>query len=131
MSRSTRLTFGVHWIVALLVGLPLLIAPGRFLDIINWLQEGNEPGAAGALVSRLLGAAFIALAWGSFRSWRASKWDEVGFIVELEAVFTVLAAVGLLRHLLFDVYPWTVWATFAVFSLFAVAWIAILVRERR
>ncbi len=131
MSRSTRLTFGVHWVVALILGLPLLIAPGRFLDLVNWVPEGYETGAAETLISRMFGAALIALAWGSFRSWRAASWDQVGFIVELEIVFTVLAALGLLRHLLFDVYPWTVWATFALLVLFAIAWIVALVRDRK
>ena len=131
MSRSTRLTFGVHWVVALILGLPLLIAPGRFLDLVNWVPEGYEAGAAETLISRMFGAALIALAWGSFRSWRAASWDQVGFIVELEIVFTVLAALGLLRHLLFDVYPWTVWATFALLVLFAIAWIVALVRDRK
>ena len=129
MSRSTRITFGVHWVVALILGLPLLIAPGRFLDLVNWVPEGYETGAAETLISRMFGAALIALAWGSFRSWRATAWDQVGFIVELETVFTVLAALGLLRHLLFDEYPLTVWATLVVLVLFAAAWIVALVRD--
>lgn len=131
MLRSTRLTFGVHWVVALILGLPLLIAPGRFLDLVNWVPEGYETGAAETLISRMFGAALIALAWGSFRSWRATSWDQVGFIVELETVFTVLAALGLLRHLVLGGYSWTVWATFALLVLFAIAWIGALIRDRK
>ena len=101
MTRSTGITFGVHWIVALLLGLPLLIAPGRFFDLIEWAPTRPEAVAALPLVSRMFGAVLIGLAWGSFRSWRASTWEQVAFIVELEIIFTVLAAAGLLlfgRH---------------------------------
>jgi len=129
MTRSTRITFGVHWIVALLLGLPLLIAPGRFFDLIEWAPTRPEAVAALPLVSRMFGAVLIGLAWGSFRSWRASTWEQVAFIVELEIIFTVLAAVGLLRHLLFDDYPWTVWATTALLVLFALAWIIAYIRK--
>ncbi len=95
------------------------------------MPEGYEAGAAETLISRMFGAALIAFAWGSFRSWRSSTWDQVGFIVEVEIVFTVLASIGLLRQLLSGgTYNWTVWATLVVFVLFAVAWIVALVRDR-
>ena len=117
------------WVVALILGLGLLIAPGRLYDLIDWVQADQDVPATIPLVSRMFGAALLALAWGSFRAWRASTWDEVGIIVELEIVFTVLASIGLLRHLLFDEYPWTVWATLIVLVLFAIAWIAAYFRK--
>ena len=55
MSRSTRITFGIHWVVALLMGLPLLIAPGRWLDVVGWAPV--DP-----LISRKFGAALSGLA---------------------------------------------------------------------
>jgi len=122
MSRSTRITFGVHFFVALLLGLPMLLAPGRWLDIVEW--QPVDP-----IISRLFGAALLALAWGSFRSWRATDWDQVAFIVELEVVFTMLGIIGLLRHLIFNVYPWYVWTLFLVLALFAIAWIVALIKK--
>ena len=122
MSRTTRITFGLHWIVALLMGLPLLIAPGRWLDVIGWAPV--DP-----LISRLFGAALLGLAWGSFRGWRASDWNQVAYLVEVEIAFTVLGVVGLLRHLLTDAYPWYVWTVFAILFLFAIAWIVALVKK--
>jgi len=73
----------------------------------------------------------LALAWGSFRGWRAREWAEVEILVELEVIFTVLACVGLLRHLLFGWWPWMPWLIFALFALFAVAWIVFLVQGKR
>jgi hypothetical protein len=123
MSKALRTTFVVHATVAVVFGALMLFIPGRFLKALGWVPI--DP-----IISRLLGAALLALAWSSFRGWRASEWAEVAILVELEAAFTVLACVGLLRHLLFARYPLVVWLDLAVFALFAIAWGFFLVRGR-
>jgi hypothetical protein len=123
MSKALKTTFLVHAIVAAVGGAMLLIIPGRFLQTIGWAPI--DP-----IGSRLLGAAFLALSWSSFRGWRGSEWAEVAILVEMEAVFTVLACVGLLRHLLFGRWPFIAWAVFAIFLAFAVAWILFLLRRK-
>jgi hypothetical protein len=123
MSKALNVTFLIHAIAAVVAGLLLLLIPGRFLLAIGWAPI--DP-----IASRLLGAAMLALAWSSFRGWRASEWVEVAILVEMEAAFTVLACVGLLRHLLFSSYPIMPWLFFAIFFLFAIAWIVFLVRGR-
>ena len=123
MSNALKTTFVVHAIVTVVIGALMLIIPGRFLQALAWAPI--DPVA-----SRILGAALLAIAWGSFRGWRATEWSEVAIVVEMEAAFTVLACVGLLRHLLFARYPFTVWLIFAVFLAFAVAWIYFLLRNR-
>jgi len=124
MSKGLKTLFGVHAVVALLVGAPLLVVPGRVLLWLGWAPI--DP-----IVSRLLGAALLALAWSSFRGWQTLSLDsaQVAILVEMEAVFTVLACVGLLRHLLFGRWPLVPWLVFAVLAAFAVAWIAFLVRR--
>jgi hypothetical protein len=124
MSQSTRYTFLVHAVVAAILGIPLLIIPGRWLPVFGWTADVIDP-----LLSRVLGAAVIALGWSSYRGWRAIDWDQVSFVVELEAIFTVLAAVGLLRHLIGFSYPAGVWFIFAIFVIFAIAWIVALRRK--
>ena len=116
MSTTTRLTFAVHAIVALVFGLPLLIAPGRVLDVVEWAPI--DP-----ILTRMLGAALLALAWSSFRGWRAEAWDQVAYIVEVEIIFTVLSAVGIIRHLVVASYPWHIWTLLVLLVLFAIAWI--------
>jgi hypothetical protein len=123
MSKALKTTFLVHAVVAALAGLLLLLIPGRFLQALGWAPI--DP-----ILSRLLGAAFLALAWSSFRGWRASEWAQVAILVELEAAFTVLGCVGLLRHLLFSRYPLMVWLVFAVLLVFAIAWLVFLLRGR-
>ena len=92
MSKVLRTTFLVHAVVSLLAGAPLLLVPGQMLTWLGWAPI--DP-----LVSRVLGAALLALAWSSFRGWKATERTRVAILVEMEAVFAVLACVGLLRHL--------------------------------
>ena len=122
MSKVLRTTFLVHAILALVLGAPLLLAPGRFLGLIGW--EPVDP-----ILSRVLGAALLALAWSSYRGWRAANRAQVAFLLEAEAVFTALGAIGVLRHLVGANYPFMVWLLFAVLALFAVAWSYLLARE--
>ena len=123
MSKGLRITFLIHAVVAGVFGLFLLLIPGRFLEFIGWAPI--DP-----IVSRLLGAAMLALAWSSVRGWRASGWAEVAILVEMEVIFTVLACVALLRHLLFGWWPWMPWAVLVLCALFAVAWAVCLVQGR-
>jgi hypothetical protein len=122
MSKALQTTFLVHAIVALILGVPLLILPGTFLKTIGWV-------AADPMISRLLGAALLALAWGSFRGWRATERTQVRILLELEAVFTVLGSIGLLRHLVIAPNMLIVWVIFLLLAVFAVAWVVFLFKK--
>jgi uncharacterized membrane protein YkvA (DUF1232 family) len=121
MSQSTKYTFLIHAVIAALFGIPMLIIPGEFLPLFGWTDEVIDP-----LVSRVLGAAIIAMAWSSYRGWRASDWEQVNIVVEAEAMFAVLAAIGILRHLIGYSWPAGVWLIFVLFVVFAIAWIVAL-----
>jgi hypothetical protein len=123
MSKALRATFAVHCIVSLVIGALLLLIPGRVLTGLDWAPI--DP-----LISRLLGAALLALAWGSFRGWRATDRAQAAVVLEIEAAFTVLGCVGWLRHLLFARWPLVVWVPFAVLLAFAAAWVVFLARGR-
>jgi len=119
MSKTLKTIFLIHAVVGVLLGVPMLIAPGRFLNWLGWAPI--DP-----IISRLLGAALLALSWSSFRGWRAEERARVALLIEMEAVFTVLGCVGLLRHLLFGRFPLVPWAVFVVMAIFAAAWVASL-----
>ena len=127
MSKALKFTFLIHAVVAVLFGAPLLIIPGRFLWWVGWgTWRTIDP-----LMSKLVGAALLALAWSSFRGWRATERAQVTILVEMEAVFTVSCCVAWLRNLLISPwpYPLKVWIVFAILALFAIAWITFLVKK--
>lgn len=114
MSKSLRVTFIVDGVGGFVVGIPLLLAPGRFLGWVGW--EPVDP-----LISRLLGAALIAIGWSLVRGVRAPEATQ-RILIEMALAFAVLGCAGLLRHLLKYRYPWFVWLTLAVLAVFAIAW---------
>ena len=73
MSKALKTTFLVHAIFAALGGGILLLIPGRFLLWLGWAPI--DP-----IMSRLFGAALLALAWSSFQGWRAREWAQVFLI---------------------------------------------------
>ena len=119
MPKFLKPIFLIHAIVALAIGAPLLIIPGRLLGAVGWAPV--EP-----VINRILGAALLALAWSSFRGWRATDKAQVTFLIEMEIAFTVLGCVGIVRHLLIANYPLIVWLVLAILALFAIAWIVSL-----
>ncbi len=125
MPQGFRYVFLLHMIVAGVVGLLLLIIPGRVPPWVNW-----ETGAP--ITSRLLGATLVALAWGSFRGLLAGGWREAAFVVEMEAIASLLACAGLLRHLIVP-GRWSLaaWIALALLAVFAVAFLAMFVLGRR
>ncbi len=125
MPQGFRYVFLLHLIVAGVVGLLLLIIPGQVLPWVNW-----ETGAP--ITSRLLGAVLVALAWGSFRGLLAGGWRETAFVVEMEAIASLLACAGLLRHLIIP-GQWSLaaWIALAVSAAFAAAFLAMFVLGRR
>lgn len=131
MPKTLRSTFLVHAVVAAVAGALLLLIPVTFLRWIGWAAFTERATWLGTdpVISRLLGAALLALAWSSFRGWRASENAQVTMLVEMEAVFTVLGCVGLLRHLVFRHLPAMGWIVFAILAVFAIVWIASLVKR--
>ena len=136
MSKVLKFTFLIHAVVGALLGVLLLVIPGGFLNRIGWQAMLQALGWANTdpFVSRVLGAALLALAWSSFRGWRATERAQVVVLVEMEAVFNVLGCVGLLRHLLpgFLAERWLPapgWTAFAILAVFAIAWIVSLVKK--
>jgi len=122
MVKWLRIVFLAHMVISGILGALLLVMPGRFLGWLGWAPV--DP-----LLSRVLGAAFLALAWGSFRGWRARERAQVTLLLEVEAFFTILGCAGLLRHLLIAHYPWMVWTLLAGLAAFAAAWVAALLKR--
>jgi len=118
MAKALKVMLLVHVVLAVVFGVPLLLAPGRLLTVLGWAPI--DP-----ILSRILGAALLALGWMHFRTWQADL-AEARTVLEMEVAFAGLACVGLLRHLLFARYPAMVWMLFAILAVLAAASVVFL-----
>ena len=116
MSRGLKITFIIHAIVALVFGLLLYLQPGLWARMVNWTPF--DP-----ILTRVYGAALLALAVSSWLGYRAARWDEVQIIVLMEIALTLLSTVGGLWGLLFRGAPVFGWVSVLIWVVFAVAWI--------
>lgn len=116
MSRGLKITFLIHAIVALVFGIVLYLQPGLWATLAQWTPfDGN--------MTRIYGAALLALAVSSWFGYRAARWDEVRILVLMEIALTVLSTVGGLWGLLFRGAPAFGWVSVVIWVVFAVAWI--------
>jgi len=140
ISRGLRDTFFLHFIIAGVLGLALWLIPGRTLILVGWVREAvllpkSEVAISGGTfvdgsISRLLGAALLALAFSSYRGWRATDWHTVEPLVQLEAVFCVLGTIAMAYAVFafetsLPVFGWTILVFLGLFSL---AWVLALWR---
>lgn len=115
MSKLLKNTFLVHAVLSGVLGLVLLTVPGRFLQMLGW-------GPIDPILSRVLGAALLALAWGDYRGWRGVDQAAQTLFVQMQLAFAALAGLGVLRHLLAARWPVMVWLLFAGCVVFAALW---------
>ena len=131
-----RTTFLIHLVIAAILGVALFLVPGRTLNLLGWVPDWVQlpnsdqsiPGQTfvDPVVTRILGAALLALAFSSLRGWLgsglASKWSEIALLVELETVFNILGAIAILSgaFLLGRSMPAIGWVLFVVQIAFAV-----------
>jgi uncharacterized membrane protein HdeD (DUF308 family) len=134
LSDRLRTSFLVHGIISVILGIALFLVPGRTLTFLGWVPETvtvtdmgiSAPGTifVDPVLARLLGAALLALAWSSFRGWRAHKWSEVEIVVQLEAVLCVLGVVAFVAgFILMDrPMPSIGYVFMLILALFSVVW---------
>jgi hypothetical protein len=137
MSRMLKLALLIQMIVSVILGVLLLVIPGSFLTWLGWVP--NDP-----VISRVLGAALLAMSWGDLRVWRSSAKAEARLLAEVHLGFAALTGGAVLRHLLAAAlaegaelsrlfaggWPVMMWTVFGVFGLFALMWLWVLVKER-
>jgi len=113
ISSGLRTTFLVHAIIGIALGLVYLLIPETAGNLLNW--DMGDPAY------RLLGAALVALGVSSWLAYKAGTWGEVKILVQLEVVWTVLAALVLLWGLISAAIPLIGWANLVLLVLFAIA----------
>jgi len=134
ISSRLRWTFLIHAIVSAVLGAALWLIPGRTLILLGWVQETVVlpesdlvvPGGTfvDPLITRLMGAALLALALSSYQGWRAGKWSQVSLLVQMETLFCLL---GTLAFIAVPVItersiPPALWGLLIVTAAFGAAW---------
>ena len=134
ISSRLRWTFLIHLIVAGVLGIALFAIPGRTLMMFGWVEEMvmlpeselSVPGGTfvDPLITRLLGAAMLALAFSSYLGWRAKEWGQVSILVQMETVYCVLGTLVFIITIFLTerAIPPAIWALLVVLIAFAVAW---------
>jgi len=138
LSSVLRNTFLVHSIFSLIFGAALYIVPGRTLLTLGWVPEWVQlpdselsiPGLTfvDSVITRVVGAALLALAYTSYHAWRSSKWAEVEVLVRMEAVFCVFGLGAFVAGLfLMDrSMPLVGWLLAFILAVFGVLWLSAL-----
>jgi hypothetical protein len=123
MSSGLRLTFLLHFIVALVVGLVYLLIPAEWGNLVNWPVK--EPP-----VYRLLGAAILAFGVSSWLAYKAMLWTKVKIVVQTEIVWATLGTLVMLWALIFAGLPTFGWVNAIILGAFAIAFTFFYFGER-
>ncbi len=114
ISSGLKTLFLVHFIFGLVFGLLDLLMPKEFFGLLNWQIKDPMP-------FRLVGAAVLGFAGGSWFCYKASTWEQVKNVVLMELIWPPLGALVSLWALLTNEFPPAGWLNFAILAGFAIA----------
>ena len=123
VSPGLRITFLLHFIAGAIFGLIYLLIPEAWGNLVHW------PVKDVAFV-RLVGAAVLGYATGSWFAYKATAWEQVKIVVQMEIVWTILGALVTLWALIFAGLPTFGWVIAILLGTFAAAFTVFYLRER-
>jgi hypothetical protein len=110
---SLRRWFVVHFVVDVVVAIPLLAAPATFLRGLGWT-------AVDPIAARMVGAALAGIGIESFLC-RKDSVDVFRAMLRLKCIWSGVAVAGLSLSIAQGAPP-AAWAVLAVFVGFAIVW---------
>jgi hypothetical protein len=122
ISTGLKVTFLVHFILGVIIGLLYLLVPEWWSNLSGWPTKD-------VTAERLIGAAFLGFTASSWWAYREAIVEKVKIVVKMEIVWTILASLVILWGLLFEGAPSAGWMNFIVMAAFAVAFIVFYPRE--
>jgi O-antigen/teichoic acid export membrane protein len=125
MLTGLRVTFWVHTLVALVMGLLLIFAPGWTMNA--WGSELlDEP------LVELYGAAIVGLGVASLLAALARRWEEVRITAYMEVTYTAVASLLGVYLMFFSdaVLPTLTWLLVVMYALFFIAFGYFTLAER-
>ena len=116
VQKSLKLWFFVHFVIDMIFGIPLMIAPVKILTWIGWTSV--DPFTA-----RLVAAALLAIGIESLLS-RNAPIQAFKSLLSLKIIWATTAIVGILISITTTPeYPKVAWAFIGSFLFFDIVWI--------
>jgi hypothetical protein len=120
--QSLRRAFVFHAAVDLIIGLPLLIAPGTILRALGWITV--DPASA-----RLVAAALVAIGAKSYSS-RHAGLESYRTLLDLKLIWSATAILGLVLSI-GEGAPAVCWLFLALFVAFFGVWTHYRIRMKQ
>lgn len=112
ISKGLTTTFLVHFILGILLGLFIIIAPVTYAEMFDFASK--EP-----MLLRLVGAIILTLGISSWFGYKETNLDNVKIIVRTEITWTVLAAIIFFWGMITDEFPAWAWLNALLMLAFA------------
>ena len=125
MSYGLRILFLVHMVVAGIFGIIFLLIPETYASISGFPVKIPEVVS----LERFVGATLLAFGTSSWLAYKQTMWNRVKIVVQLDIVFSILAALALVWGLLSGGFPTVDWMEAAIFVVFAIAFITFYSRN--
>ncbi len=122
MSKELKTTFLIHFIVSFLFGTILLVIPKTWANLIQWTPFDPT-------LTQIYAAALLAIAASSFLAYRATRWQEVKIVVQMEIVFTTLTILISVYRAFIGGAPLFIWGYIIIFIPFAIAWVILYTKN--
>ena len=115
ITPGLRGTFLVHSIMMTMFAITYMFFPVLWGDITGCLSNQVPQ------IFRLFGTAILGYAISSFLAYKATSWESVRIVTQMECIITILFPIVILLALLFWDLPAIGWMSFVVMSGFAIA----------
>jgi hypothetical protein len=112
--KGLKITFLVHFILGLVMGIPFLLFPEGYADMLNFTI--SEP-----MAYRMLGAATIGFSISSWLAYKKSNWDSVEILVIAEIIWTILGTIITIWGIISEEFPAAAWLNAIPMLGFAIA----------
>ena len=113
--KTLKSWFVVHFLVDILIAIPLFFVPEYFLSILGW--NSIDP-----LMSRLVASALFGIGGISLIARNSSK-ETFKILLNLKIIWSLCAITGFAISILSSDYPDIVWLFLLLFVIFSFNWI--------
>jgi hypothetical protein len=115
VSKGLRNWFVIHFILDVMFGIPLILAPVPILSLVGW--STIDP-----IMARLVGAALMGIGIESLLGRKADTQAYQGML-NLKIIWSGAAIIGFVLSILTGYQPWGIWFLLVIFAVFNVIWV--------